>query len=282
MNIHQPTSRVVCHILDTGHCLAHESMMLRGGRRQLVECHALVALIEHPRHGWGLWDTGYAPRMEQATARWPYTLYRRATPLRLRPELAVAAQLPRWGLAPHDIRWVILSHLHADHIAGLLDFPGARIILTAQAYTGVAGRRGLRALARAFIPSLLPADMAERASLISTFDDPPLPALGPTHDLFGDGTLRLVQLPGHARGQVGLLAQTAERRVLFAADGAWLTRAIDERRPPHPLTYLLVDDGRAVRSTIERLHAFARQHPDVAIIPTHCPAAYAREVAGAR
>jgi glyoxylase-like metal-dependent hydrolase (beta-lactamase superfamily II) len=272
-------THVTCHILDTGHCLAHESLVMRGGRRQKIACHSLVALIQHPRHGWGLWDTGYAPRMEHETARWPFRLYRYATPLRLHPELAVAAQLPRWGLAPADIGWVILSHLHADHIAGLHDFPTARIILSAAAYDSVAGRHGWRALARAFIPNLLPSDLAGRATLIREFPDAPLPLLGPTYDLFDDASLQLVLLPGHGRGQLGLLAHTAERRILFAADGAWLSQSIRERRAPHPLTYLFIDDRRAMRQTLNRLHAFAEAYPDITIIPTHCPEAYAREVA---
>jgi glyoxylase-like metal-dependent hydrolase (beta-lactamase superfamily II) len=272
-------THVTCHILDTGHCLAHESLLIRGGGRQQVACHSLVALIWHPQQGWGLWDAGYAPRMEQETTMWPFSLYRRATPLRLQPELAVAAQLPRWGLISADIRWIILSHLHADHIAGLHDFPDARIFLTAAAHESVQGRRGLRALAQAFIPTLLPADLAERACFIREFTGPALPALGPTYDLFGDGALLLMPLPGHARGQVGLLAHTAERRILFAADGAWLTQSIHERRLPHPLTYLFIDSPREMRQTLDRLHAFAQRFPDITIIPTHCPEAYAREVA---
>lgn len=280
MTLPTPETKVVCHILDTGHCLARESMMIRGGRSVEVECHALVALIEHPQHGWGLWDTGYAPRMEQATERWPFRMFRYATPLRLRPELAAAAQLPRWGLAPADIGWVVLSHLHADHLAGLRDFPNARIYLTAAAHADFASRKSWRALAHGYIPSLLPADLTGRATLIGQFADPPLPILGPTHDLFGDGALRLVQLPGHARGQVGMLAHTAERRILFAADGAWMTRSIRERRLPHPLTYLIVDDRRQLRQTLDRLHDFARRYSDITLIPTHCPEVYAREVAG--
>ncbi|MFL5800157.1 MAG: MBL fold metallo-hydrolase [Roseiflexaceae bacterium] len=272
-------THVTCHILDTGHCLAHESLVMRGGRRQKIACHSLVALIQHPRHGWGLWDTGYAPRMEHETARWPFRLYRYATPLCLHPELAVAAQLPRWGLAPVDIGWVILSHLHADHIAGLHDFPTARIILSAAAYDSVVGRHGWRALSRAFIPNLLPSDLASRATFIREFPDAPLPLLGPTYDLFNDASLQLVLLPGHGRGQLGLLAHTAERRILFAADGAWLSQSIRERRTPHPLTYLFIDDRRAMRQTLDRLHAFAEYYPDITIIPTHCPEAYAREVA---
>ncbi|HEU5100968.1 MAG TPA: MBL fold metallo-hydrolase [Roseiflexaceae bacterium] len=279
MPLPTPETHVVCHVLDTGHCLAHESMMIRGGRRLEVECHSLVALIWHPQHGWGLWDTGYAPRMEQETARWPFRLFRYATPLRLRPELAAAAQLWRWGLAPADLRWIVLSHLHADHVAGLRDFSAARIFMTSAAYDHINSRRGWRAVARGYVPRLLPDDLSSRATLIHEFAGQPLPVLGPTYDLFGDRSLLLVQLPGHARGQVGLLAHTAERKILFAADGAWLTRSIRERRLPHPLTYLLIDDRRELRRTLDKLHDFARQYSDIALIPTHCPEAYACEVA---
>ncbi|MCW5849441.1 MAG: MBL fold metallo-hydrolase [Anaerolineae bacterium] len=272
-------SLVRCLVLDTGYCLASESHMMQGGERRTVECHALVALLEHPVHGWTLWDTGYAPRLLQATTRWPYRLYRLATPLRLDPTLAVAAQLPRLGLQGGDVRRVVLSHLHADHIAGLRDFPTAEWICTQAAYEAVAGRRGLSALRRAFIPALLPDDFATRATLLPQFSRPSLPGLGPTHDLLGDGTLRLVALPGHARGQVGLLAQTTDGPKLFCADGAYTTRSIRERRPPARLTSFYVDDWRAVHTTLDGLAAFAAACPEVALVPTHCPEALARETA---
>ncbi len=269
---------VACHLLDTGYCLAAEHHLIRGGRHQTVHCHSLVALLHHPDHGWLLWDAGYAPRMLDATARLPYALYRRVTPLRLDPALAVVNQLARWDLAPRDIRRVIISHFHADHIAGLLDFPDAALCATQTACEGIAGRTGIGALRRGFIPALLPTDFAQRVQALPTFSGAPLPGLGPTHDLCGDGSLRLVALPGHARGQIGLLARTARGPLLFAADGCWLTRSIRTNTPPHPITNLLVDDPRAVRRTIAGLHAFAAARPDVTIIPSHCPDAFAREV----
>jgi glyoxylase-like metal-dependent hydrolase (beta-lactamase superfamily II) len=277
-----PVVAVRCHILDTGYCLASERHLIRGGRRQSVRCHALVALLEHPAHGWLLWDTGYAPRIWDATARLPYRLYRRATPLRLDPDLALARQLSHFGLAPGDIGHVVLSHFHADHLAGLRDFPQATLVAAREAFRDVTGRRGWSALRRAFLPDLLPGgDVAARAHLLpDPFTDEPLPHLGPTHDLFGDGALRLVRLPGHARGQLGLLAQTERRGPLFfVADACYLTRSIRENRPPHPATNLFADDGRAVRDTLARLHRFAQARPDVTFVPTHCPEAFAREVA---
>lgn len=270
--------KLICHVLDTGYCLAWEHHVLRGGRRRKIACHSIAALLGHPRYGWTLWDTGYAPRMLQATRRLPFLLYRLATPLRLRPDLAVVAQLDRWALQPADIRRVILSHFHADHVAGLRDFPLAEVIATRSAYAHAVSYSGLSALRRGLIPALLPDDMRERVSLLPSFEGPPLPGLGPTHDLFGDGSTLLVALPGHARGQIGLLVSTQRGRLLFAADACWLSRAVHEERPPHPLTSLFVDDARAARKTLHALHTFTLACPDVSLVPSHCPEAFRREV----
>ncbi len=271
-----PTVR--CHILDTGYCTARESHVIQGGARRRIALHSIVAVIEHPTHGWLLWDTGYAPRMLDATAHWPYSLYRLATPLYTRPDLAVVNQLARLHLAPSDIKYVLLSHFHADHLAGLRDFPTAEVIAVRAAFEDVAARRGLSALRRAFLPVLLPDDFASRATLLTEFTGPTISSLGPTHDVFGDGSLLLVQLPGHACGQQGLRANTDHGRVLFAADSCWLSRSVRECRPPSRLTNVIVDNPRALHDTISRLHAFAAEHPDVRIVPSHCPEAFAREV----
>jgi glyoxylase-like metal-dependent hydrolase (beta-lactamase superfamily II) len=225
-----------------------------------------------------LFDAGYAPRILDAVRPMPYRLYRMVTPLHVRPEGAVAAQLPRWGLVPDDIRYIIISHFHADHVAGLRDFPRAELITLRPAYEDVRHRKGMNALRRAFIPELLPDDFASRALLLPPFEGQPLPGLGRTHDLFGDGSMLLVNLPGHAHGQVGMLADTDRGRILFAADGCWMLRQVREKRFPHPITSVIVDDKRAVRSTIENLHAFSHACPDVKIIPCHCPEAFAQEV----
>lgn len=272
------TPHLTITLLDTGYCLASEATVIRGGSRRPIACHAPVALLGHPTRGWTLFDTGYAPRLLDATRRWPFSLYRRMTPLRLNPRLAVAAQLPALGLAPADIRRVVVSHFHADHVAGLRDFPHAELIASHAAWDDARARQGLRALLRGVVPALIPPDFAARARLITRFDGPILPALGPTHDLFGDGSALLVPLPGHARGQLGLLARGERGDLLLAADGCWLSRSYRERRPPPARANLIADDPRALRDTIGRLHDFARARPDVAIVPTHCAEALGREL----
>ena len=225
-----------------------------------------------------LWDTGYAPHMLQAAQGWPFGLYRRVTPLHISPELAAANQLPRFGLEAEDIHTIIISHFHADHIAGLQDFPQAKFVAAHNAWEDVRQRQGFNALRRAFIPALLPSDFERRLSLIDHFGDPPLPGLGATHDLLNDGSLRLAKLPGHACGQIGLLARTTRGEILFAADGAWTSRSIREICPPARLTNLIVDNPGQAYQTLLALHTFAQACPQVRIVPTHCPEAFAREV----
>jgi glyoxylase-like metal-dependent hydrolase (beta-lactamase superfamily II) len=262
------------HLFDTGHCVVHEHVVLGNRSRRPMDCHALVALLGHPRFGWSLWDTGYALRMLTETQVWPFRLYRSATPLRLRPGMAAVDRLAAYGLQVSDIRRVFVSHFHADHIAGLRDFPHAEIIATEAALASIQRRQGFSALRRGLIPALLPSDLAERVRPLPAFSAAPLPHLGPTCDFFGDGSVRLVDLPGHACGQMGALVETITGAVLLAADGAWTRRSIREQLLPSRITYLFIDSPQAVRTTLRSLHEFARVRPEVRIVPTHCPEAF--------
>jgi glyoxylase-like metal-dependent hydrolase (beta-lactamase superfamily II) len=270
---------LTCHLLDTGYCLAFEPLVMQGGRWRMIACHSVVALLGHPRHGWTLWDAGYSPRLLEVTRSWPYRLYRWATPLYLRPEQSVAEQLPRFGLTPRDIRRVIVSHFHADHIAGLADFPLADILALREAVEAVRGLSGWQALRRAFIPQLLPADFDHRCQL---FEAPAGGATKPLEkimDVFGDGLAQLVALPGHARGQVGLLARTDRGPFFFLADACWLSASARWGRQANRVTNLIVDSAQQVGQTLQAIRSFTREEPDWQLLPTHCPEAFERYVA---
>src|SRR6476646_1068822 len=155
-----------CHILDTGYCLTLERLVIDNGALRTIHCHSIATLLHHRDHGWTLFDTGYAPRMLKATRKLPYRLYRLLTPLRLRPQQSVAAQLSRSGIPPAGIKHIIISHFHADHIGGLRDFPGAELIALRSGYEHVKDLRGFKALQRTFLPTLLPPDFEHRAILL--------------------------------------------------------------------------------------------------------------------
>ena len=263
------TIRVLLSVLDTGYCTARSGFVARGTGWHDVRCHAPAFLLQHPDRGVLLFDTGYAPRLLDAFAHWPDRLYKYATPTTL--GMPALLQLDRYGVAEVDVRTVIVSHLHADHVAGLHDFPHATFVVSRAALALQQSVHGVDAVRRGVLQRLFPVDFAMRAQVIDGLNGAPLPWLGATHDLFGDGSVLLVAMPGHARGQLGALVRSPRGTVLLCADGAWTSQAYRELRPPHAVTTLMQDDMRALTSTLRALHDFARERPDVTILPTHCP-----------
>lgn len=252
---------------NTGYCTVSEHYIVPTSPRRLTRAYALAMLLEHPREGFILFDTGYAPRILESFGQFPYGIYGRLTPTTVHPDWTIQTQLKALGISPQAIRYVILSHLHADHIAGLKDFQQATVILAGTAQRVLSLKR-VTALRHGFLPALLP---EMQVQFIQTFSDGPLSHF-PTHDLFKDGSLQLLPLPGHARGQMGALLQTQQGRLLLAADGAWSSRSFRENIPPHRLAmHLVFDDVAATLSTLKGLHLLHQQAPDMKIIPTHCP-----------
>ena len=261
-------------LFSTGYCLAHEAIAERGGAWRNIRFHATCALIEHPEAGKVLFDTGYSPRFFAETRPWPEKLYALATPVTTRPEWSLASQLAARGIAAAEITHILLSHLHADHVAGLADFPQAQVWCSELGYRYFRDRKGLAAVRKGFLPGLLPPDLEER---LHFFEDCPKLAgtdpLGERFDWWGDQCLQLLPLPGHCRGQYGLLLEeNGQPQHLLAADAFWREPNWRERRLPSPLIRLFIDSWPEYVSTIDRLRAFHRVHPGVPILACHSPA----------
>ncbi|GMA27787.1 MBL fold metallo-hydrolase [Arenivirga flava] len=140
-------------------------------------------------------DTGYAGRSWGTGASgWAYRLL---LPPRVRPGETIAEQVD-----PSTVTHVVLTHLHPDHLGGVRDLPHATFVLSAGLVETLRAPR----LREGVLPGLLPPwfDSAPRI-VVDRFDDEHHGLA--THDLFGDGSLCLVDLPGHARGHVGVLVQ---------------------------------------------------------------------------
>ena len=263
-----------------GYCTCPEHLARGRGPWRSIRFPALFALIEHPRLGRLLYDTGYSTLFFRATQRWPYRLYRHLTPVTLREEEAAVSQLAARGLRPADIDHVLISHFHADHVSALGDFPKARYHFFPEAYAHVRGRRGLRALAAAHLPDLMPHDFDGRAAPLGQ-PRPLPPEYAPFTegvDLAGDERLWAVRLPGHAVGQMGLLARTGAGVYVLVADACWHSGAFRDNHPPHPLANLIFADPAAYRHTLGRLHLFHQRAPGVVVIPSHCDEAAARHL----
>jgi glyoxylase-like metal-dependent hydrolase (beta-lactamase superfamily II) len=118
---------------------------------------------------------------------------------------AIEAQLDRLGFQVGDVGTVVASHLHFDHAGALKRFPHARTFVGAEE---LAYARSPERFASAWYRE---EDFAD-AHGIQWVE---LPA---DHDLFGDGAVTVLHLPGHTPGSLALLVRLGSRAVVLSGD----------------------------------------------------------------
>src|SRR4051812_29720386 len=151
---------------------------------------------------------------------------------RMKPDDAVPGQLRAGGVAPADVRLVVMTHLHYDHASGAGQFPGA---------TFVCDRREWAAASTGGVfdgyhpPHLVP---SLDWTAVDFEGDGVLPAatFERSFDVLGDGSIRVASTPGHTDGHMSVLLRTAGGELLIAADAAYARKTIEERLVPLYLT----------------------------------------------
>ena len=179
-------------------------------------------LLEHPREGLVLLDAGICA--DQAHRHGEY--YRGILRLILdddeyaqAPEESLAQQLKRLGYRCDDVRTVILTHLHEDHVGGLRDLPKAKVVVS-QAEWDARRTKMFGFIPMFYEPSYGTVEQWNRVAFESgafhTFDR--------SHDLFGDGTVRLLPTPGHTPGHTCALVEMGGYQLLVTGDCLYTLR----------------------------------------------------------
>jgi glyoxylase-like metal-dependent hydrolase (beta-lactamase superfamily II) len=152
------------------------------------------------------------------------------------------------------------THAHWDHVCGLLDLPELPVHLHARERDWV--------MAGAVAPVGGVRDsLRDRPTVTYDLDGPRVLTFARSHDVFGDGSVVLVDLAGHTPGSVGVLLHTREGWSLLAGDAAWHTYQVEDirQKSSYPGGIADVDRDEAFR-TLHRLHAAKDR---VTVVPTH-------------
>lgn len=267
-------TKVSLEIKAAGFCTASRHHAVKGSKRETIRFYATYALIHHPVKGYILFDTGYTGRFYEQTQEFPYSTYAKATIVEVHKKDEVVNQLVAIGIVAEEVKYIIISHFHADHLGGLRDFPNAEFICSKGAYESIRGKSGWSAVKQGFLPEHLPPDFQQRMRLIDFEGAEQDEMLGPIVDVFSDGAIELCLLEGHAKGQMGALVNAVTKKFLLIADAAWLKEHYETEAVPHSIVRLFFDSWKNYRATLTKLRQFYKANPKVEMVACHCRSTY--------
>jgi N-acyl homoserine lactone hydrolase len=200
------------HLLSGGRLRMRRSIYHpAAGRDETIDLPVSCALLKHAQ-GLVLFDTGCHPSAaSDAEARWG-SMARLMVP-RFEARDTVVAQLARADVAAADVDVVVCSHLHPDHCGCNEFFPRATVL--AQAAEIAAARA---------------ANAPSRGYLAVEFEHPnPIRPVHGDHDLFGDGRITLLHMPGHTPGMMAAhVVLDRDGPFVLASDAVALRAHLDQ------------------------------------------------------
>jgi glyoxylase-like metal-dependent hydrolase (beta-lactamase superfamily II) len=195
-----------------------------GGGLRGVRMPATVAVLERP-DGLVLIDCGWS----RTTCAWPHRDPGRAKSffmgLDVKPEDAIASQLLSLEYAPGDVKHVIATHLHVDHVGGLVDFPKATLHCTQTEWDGAMKSKRTGFDKRTFLhPDVKKHTLHTESAL----------GFSRSHDLFGDGTVLLLDACGHTAGSMAVAVKHTQGWCVHAGDATMFVEDFhdDAQKPP--------------------------------------------------
>ncbi|MCV3763519.1 N-acyl homoserine lactonase family protein [Companilactobacillus farciminis] len=227
--------KIKIHILHTGLVKVDRALPFHGEYRNPLAFTGLFRseknqvilpvssyLIEHP-HGLILIDTGWNKLVRQSNWK------------ELGPQVqintgylpmgwSVDERLAALGYKPSDIDYLLLSHLHCDHVSGLKQVKDAKNILVSEPELRIANK----------LPMVyLPHEWKGVNLQTYQYDHTDIGPFNESFDLFGDGSIVQIHTPGHASGMSATRIQGSDGKfVLLAADTGYSSMSWEKMLTP--------------------------------------------------
>jgi len=233
--------------------------------RNWVEVPINVFVLEHPE-GLILFDAGLDTAVltnpnyvDSAIGRF---FMRRLFRLRLRPDETLTNKLAGLGFSAADVRKVVVSHLHFDHVGGIAEVPQADLLVSHNEWAQLSGSHPER--------DFIFRDHVQRPDARWQFvdfghtDDPLLAPFGGCYDVMNDGSLILLPTPGHTPGSISMLARIKGRApVLLIGDLAYAADL--------PMKDQLPDTGDKAQllASYAKVRGLKQRLPELIILPSH-------------
>ena len=130
---------------------------------------------------------------------------------------AVHEQLHLLGIEPEDLDYVLLTHLDCDHASGVRQVREAKRILVSEDEMACAKKDKVRYTASMWKSVPLKGFVFEKTGI---------GPVGKSYDLFGDGAIQLINIPGHSDGMFAVqITNNLGKYVLLYSDGGYAAKS---------------------------------------------------------
>lgn len=223
-------------------------------------------LVRHP-DGDLLIDSGNSTHFKEEIAVYTgadklflETITGQLAPMRSLPDALAAA-----GIVGGKLDLFLPSHIHVDHVGGLIDLPDVPVLMPAPELEVM--QRGLAQT----IFEVVPAHAARIKPLARelVFDGPPIAGFAASADIFRDGSVVVVPLPGHTPGSVGIFFTVGTTRVFHVGDAVGSLAQLEADAGKQFPMNRTDSDPDATLETVHTLHALHVADPALKILPAH-------------
>lgn len=256
---------VKVRVYDTGEVITHGSYVssIKSWSAK-VRLAVPVFLIKSPKHGLTLFDAGLSPEMAKSPGKAMGWINHFFVPFGQKPGQDAAAQLRADGVDLADVKRVVISHLHPDHTGAIEAFPNAEVLVDKREWEAQKARQ-----AKSFNEHEVDPVSLEHKLKLRLVDLSSAPAYGAFDhglDLFGDGSLVLLDLAGHTPGNMGAWINLDSGPILLAGDASWI---LDNHQDlALPLKSHIFDLNQYWRRLYE-MRAMQEAIPQLVIFPGH-------------
>lgn len=246
-------------LMKAGKMTSQQSFSWRGGKwGETYESGMAAVLIQHPQMSF-LYDAGFGANVDAHAKAMPWLMQKLANYVK---EVPAAEQLRQNGIALETIKAVYISHSHWDHISGLEDFPGVEVRMPGAELEFIRARK---------MPGLIDQMIGKLNVKTFEFTGRPYENFDRSLDVFSDGSIVIVPLPGHTDGSNAMFVNLRSgKRFLFTGDLTWALEGFQLPAERPWVSRKLVDyDEAEVRRSIVKVHLLMQKYPDLIVVPAH-------------
>jgi N-acyl homoserine lactone hydrolase len=217
--------------------------------------------LRHPTRGLYIVDTG----VEHALKADPERAAVRGVVAKLAKmdTVQVNIDLKTWlARQQQPLSGVLLTHLHLDHILGMRDVPPGTPLFCGPGEPRAHGFLNL------FTRPITDRAFEGQAALAEwQFQPDPQRRFGGVLDLFGDGTLWALHVPGHTPGSTAYLARTPRGPVMMVGDASHTAWGWDHGVEPGNFSSDIEESAQSLAA----LEALVKRHPSIDVRLGHQP-----------